>query len=191
LARSTAHAHPAGRRSQLSFAADQARRIAFAAVGLLLGVAGCADDPEVNFDLGPSASLGAAYARQRDCNGCHQSIDVLNGTLSGQEIPQHDLGANVFGSNLTPDDANGLGRWSDGQVVRSILDGVDQDGLPLCATNHAYGALGMTGLEARSIVAFLRSLPAVSHHVPQSECPPLKPYQPDLATPPDDDGGAP
>jgi len=102
-------------------------------------------------------------------------------------VPQRDLGAGVFGANLTPDDATGLGRWSDGQVTRSILDGIDQDGLPLCGPDHVYGRRGMSGFEAASIALFLRTLPAVSRAV--SQCQKREPVAPDLAA--TDDGGAP
>ena len=106
-------------------------------------------------------------------------------------MPQRDLGAGVFGANLTPDDATGLGRWSDGQVTRSILDGIDQDGLPLCGPDHVYGRRGMSGFEAASIALFLRTLPAVSRvdSLKVSQCRSREPVAPDLAG--TDDAGTP
>jgi hypothetical protein len=42
----------------------------------------------------------------------------------------------------------------------------------------------MGDIEARAIVAYLRSLPAVSRVIPDSNCPPVKPIpSPDMAMP--------
>src|SRR5262249_6356412 len=76
--------------------------------------------------------------------------------------------------------------------------GVDTRGMPLCpAMPHYDGefmdagasdpifthASFMTDLEADAIVAYLRSLPAVSRQIPASVCPPIEPPPAfDLAT---------
>ena len=56
------------------------------------------------------------------------------------------------------------GNWADIEVIRAIRFGVDNEQSPLCPTMPKFG--DMTDLEANAIVAYLRSLPPVSHKVP-------------------------
>jgi Cytochrome c len=167
-------------------------------------LAGCGNDA-YDLDGGDQLIVGKAFVDQRGCPTCHQSANPADGILSGQSTPQPNTMA--YGANLTPDVDTGLGGWADIEIVRAMRFGVDNDQAPLCPTmphfdgsdpNHP-GA--MTDLEANAIVAYLRSLPAVSRpDIPESTCPPIKPPpEPDLAMaavqdlavpPPPTDGGA-
>ncbi|HZS38088.1 MAG TPA: c-type cytochrome [Polyangia bacterium] len=162
---------------------------------MLAALAACSDDFS-NSDGG--AALGAAYAGARGCANCHG--DGLTGRAAA--LDGGLAGSTPYAPNLTPDRATGLGGWADIEIVRTLRAGVDDQGAPLCPPMPVFE--DMTDLEAYSIAAYLRSLPPVSHSVPASLCPPLKPAPgPDLAmtpsddlavTPPDlsplDDGGA-
>lgn len=73
-----------------------------------------------------------------------------------------------FPPNLTPDKKTGLGRWTDEDMVRKIRTGIDRHGsasLPVMPW-PAYTRLSDPDVSA--IVAYLRSLPAVSHAVPDA-----------------------
>ncbi len=138
--------------------------------------AGCSDGTFA-LDAGDQAPLGAAYVAQRNCGQCHRAPD---GTLSGQTTPEP--GTSAYGSNLTPDIATGLGGWADIQIIRAMRFGVDNRLEPLCPPMMHYGDMG--DVEARAIVAYLRSLPTVPRAIPASTCPPLKPHPPiDMAVP--------
>ena len=111
---------------------------------------------------------------------CHQSSGA--GTLSGSDVAVP--GTSAFPANLTPDRTTGLGGWADEQIIRAFRFGVDSQGAELCPTMPRFDSIG--DVEANAIVAYLRSLPAVTHAVAPSMCPPVKPPPgPDMAMPRD------
>lgn len=64
--------------------------------------------------------------------------------------------------NITPDPKTGIGAWSDGELMRAIREGVNKNGgaiFPLMPY-HYYRAL--SDEDARALVAYLRSIPAVA-----------------------------
>jgi mono/diheme cytochrome c family protein len=69
--------------------------------------------------------------------------------------------------NLTPDQATGLGSWNDEQIKRAILDGTDKEGKALFPIMPYFVFHNMRGDDANAIVAYLRSLPAVSNEIPE------------------------
>ena len=91
----------------------------------------------------------------------------------------------AYPANLTPDRTTGIGGWADEQIIRAFRYGIDHDGNELCPTMPRFPDIG--DVEASAIVAYLRSLPSVTHVVSPSMCPPLKPLpSPDMAMPPTD-----
>src|SRR5213078_5341030 len=72
------------------------------------------------------------------CLHCHSTIDteVFGGDIKpGTEgMGGYQFGASdgvpgfVQAQNITPDPETGLGRWSDGEVLRAIREGVDRNG---------------------------------------------------------------
>jgi len=113
------------------------------------------------------------------CAGCHQSTPVDAGiTLSGRTTSLSDAGP-VFPPNLTPDPGTGLGCWTDDQIARAILDGVDDEGATLCVMPHFGqpaadgGPAKMDAGTAQEVIAFLRSLAPVVNQVTETQCPAL------------------
>ncbi len=104
---------------------------------------------------------GERLVGTRGCTTCHQSDDPADGVMSGQI-------ARGGGSNLTPDDETGLGRWTEEQIVRAIRDGVDDEGRTLCDTMPRYTRPPEP--EIRAIVGYLRSLPPVHRVIPAALC---------------------
>ncbi|GLQ53849.1 c-type cytochrome [Devosia nitrariae] len=106
------------------------------------------------------------------CHDCHtpgyflgqpDMSRYLGGSDVGFEIP----GLGMFlGPNLTPDEATGLGGWSDEEVATALTTGKRPDDRVLAPIMpyHAYSQL--TDEDVQAIVEFLRSIPAVSHEVP-------------------------
>lgn len=109
---------------------------------------------------------GEIAVAERACAGCHEQEG--GGALAGSTMPQP--GTAAYGQNLTPDHETGVGEWSDDQLMVAILDGIDDEDEPLCAPMPRYRDEGMEESEARDIVAYLRTLPAVHHEIPESEC---------------------
>jgi mono/diheme cytochrome c family protein len=106
------------------------------------------------------------------CTDCHtpgyffgkpDANRYLGGSEVGFEIP----GLGVFhGPNLTPDRDTGLGQWSADDIVRAIQTGARPDGRVLAPIMPWHAFAQLTGEDAQSIAAFLKSLPPVSNKVP-------------------------
>ncbi|MDH3768501.1 MAG: cytochrome c [Gammaproteobacteria bacterium] len=80
----------------------------------------------------------------------------------------------VFPRNLTPDNDTGLGRWTDDEIADMIRTGVGRHGgvaVPVMPW-PAFARLGDQDVAA--IVAYLRSVPPVSHRVPERVAPGTK-----------------
>lgn len=77
----------------------------------------------------------------------------------------------AYPQNLTPDEATGIGSWTQAQIISAILSGVDDEGRMLCAVMPRFAALGMKQAEAEDVAAYLKSLPPVVHEIPESSCP--------------------
>lgn len=111
-----------------------------------------------------SVSEGQTLA-QNNCRSCH---DPGDNSYSGTTASIVDGGA-VFAPNLTPDNDTGVGGWSDAQLFNAIKKGVDDQGQTLCAIMPRWGSTMSDG-EINDIIAFLRTLTAVSKQVPDSTC---------------------
>lgn len=76
--------------------------------------------------------------------------------------------APVFAANITPDPATGIGNWTDSQIAASIERGVRPDGSRIGPPMPQMAYHAISEADARAIVAYLRSVPPVSHAVPAS-----------------------
>jgi mono/diheme cytochrome c family protein len=128
------------------------------------GEAPDAGAPDTTSSSSELVSAGRAAVTTHGCQGCHGS------DLSGARQPLP--GTLVYPANLTPDPETGIGDWTDQEITRAIRQGIDDADESLCTNMPHFAAI--EDAEAAAIVAFLRSLPAVSHAVPESSCPPLK-----------------
>jgi mono/diheme cytochrome c family protein len=104
------------------------------------------------------------------CGGCHTSRATGNILVEperadaflggGNHFPGKGLGK-LWIPNLTPDVETGLGAWKDDEILRALRDGVSRDGhflLPMMPFDEFQH---LSDEDARSIVAYLRSIPAV------------------------------
>ena len=113
---------------------------------------------------------GLALVTANHCASCHQESPSDAGIeLSGHTTPLTDGGA-VYPKNLTPDVTTGIGCWTDDQLKRAILTGIDDEGKPLCVMPK-FGKAGLSDDDAAAIVAFLRSRAPVHKVVPDTVCP--------------------
>lgn len=70
-------------------------------------------------------------------------------------------------ANLTPDPETGLGQWTDGEIMRAIREGVDREGNALFAIMPYGHYASLSDEDTKSIVAYLRTLPAQKYVKPQ------------------------
>jgi hypothetical protein len=137
------------------------------------------------------ASVAAGFAQVWQvykCAGCHQNPTQTVGeggtgiVLSGNDAGLGDSGL-TWPSNLTGDPATGLGCWTDQQIQNAIVNGQDPEGGALCPSMPVWGhalptadggvraGTPMDAGTAQEIIDFLRSLPPVVNHLPDTTCP--------------------
>jgi mono/diheme cytochrome c family protein len=111
-----------------------------------------------------------------DCIGCHSAhletygFPVKPGTKGqgGDFVFDEKLGfpGVVAAQNITPDPETGLGKWTDGEIMRAIREGVDRNGKALFPMMPYQHLRSMSDEDAKSVVVYLRSLPAIHNGVP-------------------------
>jgi mono/diheme cytochrome c family protein len=114
------------------------------------------------------------FKYQSHCWSCHHTPGSPDKMIPSGGMP-FDLtnigpGFGMFYSrNLTPDVETGIGGWSDGQVVQALREGIRIDGTPLFPIMPIDWYHGMADEDVLSVVAYLRTLPAVKHAVPENQ----------------------
>jgi len=112
-----------------------------------------------------------------DCDGCHSERDfsrfggpVTPGRRGAGTIFPAALGLPglVAPANITPDRETGIGRWTDGEKIRAIREGVDRNGRALFPMMPYENFRHMSDDDALSLVAYIDSLTPVKHSVPQT-----------------------
>jgi mono/diheme cytochrome c family protein len=73
----------------------------------------------------------------------------------------------VAAANLTPDAETGLGKWSDGEILRAIREGVNRDGDPLFPVMPYPHYRHLSDDDAKAIVAYLRTLQPQRYEKPK------------------------
>jgi hypothetical protein len=105
---------------------------------------------------------GRAIVVASKCGKCHGQ--QLQGNQNG--VPSTTAeGGTAYPPDLTPDPETGLGCWTNEQIARAFLHGIDDQGELLCDPMPRFGELadgGITAAGAAAVVAYLRSIPAVS-----------------------------
>lgn len=72
----------------------------------------------------------------------------------------------VAAQNLTPDPETGLGNWTDGEILRAMREGVDRNGNALFPMMPYEHFRVMSDEDAKSIVAYIRTLKPIRNQVP-------------------------
>lgn len=110
-----------------------------------------------------------------DCLGCHSDhlntfgFPVKPGTEGQGGFPfDAKLGVPglVCAQNITPDPETGVGKWSDDEILRAMREGVDQKGNALFPMMPYVQLRAMSDEDAKSVVAYLRTLKPIRHVVP-------------------------
>lgn len=138
------------------------------AVASVIGLAGSAAIAETLLERG--AYLARSIVA---CGNCHTPKGP-DGELEGMELagmapffelPQFTANA----PNITPDEATGIGGWTDEQIARAIREGKRPDGtligppMPIVLYRH------LSDRDTAAIVAYIRQVPAVRNDIPASD----------------------
>jgi len=122
------------------------------------------------------------------CNDCHTPGTFYGAPdwdrrLSGSELGWVGPWGTSFARNLTPDPETGLGGWSEADIVKTIRTGQRADGSEVLPPMPWQMYTNLTDDDAYSIAGYLKSLPAVSHKVPDKLPPGTRPGPHDWIVP--------
>lgn len=100
----------------------------------------------------------------------------------------------VFTKNITPDEATGIGSWSEEQIKIAIKTGLDKDGKTLFPVMPYHVFNGMADDDLNAVVVYIKSVAPVENQVPKStvstEGMPTLPYELGITAPDPADKGA-
>jgi mono/diheme cytochrome c family protein len=127
----------------------------------------------VTFESSPERLARGEYLANHvtGCTTCHSQRDYTK--FSGPFIPEtlgaggqkFDLGPAgvLYSKNITP---AGIGSWTDGELLRSVTQGVSKDGTPLFPV-MPYPHFGkMSEDDVHAVLAYIRSLKAIEAPAP-------------------------
>ncbi len=120
---------------------------------LAVAVGGAAAEPFP----GDAARGAELFALAGGC-GCHTSEDGAVGA-GGGEVPT-PFGT-FYGTNITPDDETGIGRWTDAEIDAALRAGVVRGRGAASPAMPYYRYAGMADADVADLIAYLRSLPPV------------------------------
>jgi len=112
-----------------------------------------------------------------DCDGCHSQRDfsrfngpvIASGRGRGNVFPPElGLPGLVAPRNITPDEETGIGKWTDGEKIRAIREGISRDGTALFPMMGYERYRHMSDEDVYSLVAYLNTLEPVNNPVPRS-----------------------
>lgn len=106
------------------------------------------------------------------CGNCHTPQSPAGPEpgkeLSGQlvlKVPEFT----AYAPNITPDKETGIGSWTDAQIIAAIREGKRPDGSTIGPPMPFEVYKDISDRDARAIVAYLRSVPAVKNKMPASD----------------------
>ena len=112
------------------------------------------------------------------CFMCHSEHDFSTpeyATIAAKKgagwvMPIPELN-NIASRNITPDTETGIGSWSDDEIARAIREGIRKDGTALFPVMPYQDFAKMDDEDVKSIVVYLRTIPAVKNVVPTRHLP--------------------
>ncbi|MCB1493138.1 MAG: cytochrome C [Rhodobiaceae bacterium] len=118
----------------------------------------------------PSVERGEYLVRGiMGCGNCHTPLGptgfVQEMELAGRLTEDNDL-FTAYAPNITP--ASRIATWSDEELKRAIREGIRPDGSLIGPPMPFTMYRGLSDTDAESVVAFLRTLPAIANDVPAS-----------------------
>ncbi len=125
------------------------------------------------------------------CGNCHSSRTPEWSLIDGMEMAGNLVVVEemftAYAPNITPDVETGIGGWSDAEINTAIREGPRPDGTIIRPPMPISVYRGIPDTDARTLVAYLRTLPLIKNTLPKSEYRiPLPPsYGPPVGSVPD------
>jgi mono/diheme cytochrome c family protein len=106
-----------------------------------------------------------------NCIDCHTPGTLYGAPDTTRALSGSDLGWEgpwgvTYARNLTPDMETGIGKYTADDIVRALRTGRRLDGSPMLPPMPWPNAAQMNDEDIQALAAYLKSLPAVSHKVP-------------------------
>ena len=114
------------------------------------------------------------------CRSCHSPSDsrapgqpvIAGREYSGRDFFEiHDAGfpGRIRAPNLTSDPVTGIGRRTDGELLRAMREGIGHDGRALIMMPWRNFAEALSDEDALAVIAFLRTLPPIANDPGRTE----------------------
>jgi mono/diheme cytochrome c family protein len=107
------------------------------------------------------------------CGNCHTpkssgAVPISEMKFAGAFVIE-EPGIVAYASNITMDEETGIGHWTDAEITRAVRDGLRPDGTLIGPPMPSPFYRDISDNDMRAIVAYLRTIDAVSNVVPASE----------------------
>ncbi|WP_219821702.1 c-type cytochrome [Sneathiella aquimaris] len=110
--------------------------------------------------LAQSIEEGAYLTAAAGCKACHTQPKGAGQEYAGGRALDTPFGT-FYTPNITFDPDTGIGRWSDADFVKALKKGISPEGFHYFPAFPYTSYTNMTDRDARSIYAYLKSLPPV------------------------------
>lgn len=117
------------------------------------------DEPQGAVPTAAMVERGAYLARLGNCMACH--TERGGASYAGGRAIATPFGT-LYTTNITPDEATGIGAWSAGDFWRAMHHGQSKDGRLLYPAFPYTSYTHVTREDSDDLFAYLRSLPAVA-----------------------------
>jgi len=109
----------------------------------------------------PNLANGETVFNAGGCASCHASAGQPR-TVLGGGLALHSPFGTFYAPNISPDPADGIGKWSEADFVNAVIEGTSPDGTHYFPS-FPYGSYRNARLDdARDLFAYLKTLPPVS-----------------------------
>ena len=109
---------------------------------------------------------GRYLALAGNCSSCHTTP---NGAYLAGGVAFHTDFGTLYSTNISPDDATGIGRWTADEFLRSMRHGIRANGEHLYPAFPYTAFTRMTDEDLLDLWAYLRSVPPATSDAPDNE----------------------
>jgi mono/diheme cytochrome c family protein len=160
-----------------------------AVIGALIVVSCASNTKQPEMTAADKVARGAVLVWSSGCVDCHTPGTFYGAPdttrmLSGSELGWEGPWGVTFPRNLTPDQATGIGSWTEDQIVAALRTGHRPDGSVLLPPMPWQAYSHMPDDDAYAVAAYLKSIPPIDHKAPDKLPPGTKSTLPVLSFPP-------
>jgi mono/diheme cytochrome c family protein len=105
------------------------------------------------------------------CSSCHAVPNQPDRLRLGGGLPIGSPFGTFYAPNISPDPADGIGRWSEADFVNAVMKGVSPDGAHYFPAFPYTSYQRATTADVRDVFAYLKTLPPVSGKVRDHDLP--------------------